>query len=103
MGACKSLFSTKRQDEAKEREVEMAMLKEENRKLHNIISSLQLELHQQRTEAMAMTYVAKQERLRASSYKAHLWDLRLRRPVSHDEGGADQGAFLKKHRWFRHF
>ena len=50
MGACNSLFSPKHQDE--DAEGRMRVLQEENRKLHEIVSSLQMELHQQRSEVM---------------------------------------------------
>ena len=77
MGICGSLLSTKRLDEAKEQDRTLSMLKEENRKLHNIVSSLQMELHQQRSEVARMTYIAEQERLLASSYKTRFWRLRM--------------------------
>ena len=48
MGACNSLFSSKRQDEEDEKEGRMLALLEENRKLHEIVSSLQMELHHNR-------------------------------------------------------
>ena len=60
MGACNSLFSPKHQDD--DAEGRMRVLQEENRKLHEIVSSLQMELHQQRSEVMRMTYMLKEER-----------------------------------------
>ena len=76
MGACNSLFSPKHQDE--DAEGRMRVLQEENRKLHEIVSSLQMELHQQRSEVMRMTYMLKEEQHLASTYKTGYWRLRIR-------------------------
>ncbi len=62
MGACNSLFSSKRQDEEDEKEGRMLALLEENRKLHEIVSSLQMELHQQRYKVSRMSYIVEKER-----------------------------------------
>merc|ERR1712173_480626 len=67
MGACNSLFSPKHQDE--DAEGRMQVLQEENRKLHEIVSSLQMELHQQRSEVMRMNYMLKEEQHLTSTYK----------------------------------
>ena len=77
MGACNSLFSSKRQDEEDEKEGRMLALLEENRKLHEIVSSLQMELHQQRSEVSRMSYIVEEEQSLASSYKTRYWRLRI--------------------------
>ena len=53
------------------------MLEEENRKLHEIVSSLQMELHQQRSEVARMAYIVEEERRLASSYKTRFWRLKM--------------------------
>ena len=77
MGACNSLFSLKRQDEEDEKEERMLALLEENRKLHEIVSSLQMELHQQRSEVLRMSYIVEEEQRLVSSYKTRYWRLRM--------------------------
>ena len=66
MGSC---YSKKHEDEEDEKEGRMLALREENRKLHEIVSSLQMELHQQRSEVLRMSYIVEEERRLVSSYK----------------------------------
>ena len=73
MGTCSS---RKRTEEA-ERKEKMLTLEDENKKLHDIVSALQMELHQQRSEVARMTYIAEQERILASSYKTRFWRLKM--------------------------
>ena len=78
MGACNSLFSSKRQDEEDEKEERMLALLEENQKLHEIVSSLQMELHQQRSEVLRMSYIVEEEQRLVSLYKTRYWRLKIR-------------------------
>ena len=89
MGACNSLFSPKQQD--KDAEGRMLALQEENRKLHDIVSSLQMELHQQRSEVMRMTYMLKEEQHLASTYKTRYWKLRMEDLLSARRAEATRG------------
>ena len=89
MGACNSLFSTKHQDE--DAEGRMRVLQEENRKLHDIVSSLQMELHQQRSEVMRMNYMLKEEQHLASIYKTRYWRLRMEDLLSARRAEATRG------------
>ena len=89
MGACNSLFSPKQQDE--DAEGRMLALQEENRKLHDIVSSLQMELHQQRSEVMRMEYMLKEEQHLASTYKARYWKLRMEDLLSTRRAEATRG------------
>ena len=87
MGACNSLFSPKQSDA----EGRMLALQEENRKLHDIVSSLQMELHQQRSEVMRMEYMLKEEQHLASTYKARYWKLRMEDLLSARRAEATRG------------
>ena len=87
MGACNSLFSPKQSDA----EGRMLALQEENRKLHDIVSSLQMELHQQRSEVMRMTYMLKEEQHLASTYKTRYWKLRMEDLLSARRAEATRG------------
>ena len=89
MGACNSLFSPKQQEE--DAEGRMLALQEENRKLHDIVSSLQMELHQQRSEVMRMTYMLKEEQHLASTYKTRYWKLRMEDLLSARRAEATRG------------
>ena len=89
MGAYNSLFSAKKQD--KDAEGRMLALQEENRKLHEIVSSLQMELHQQRSEVMRMTYMVKEEQHLASTYKTRYWKLRMEDLLSARRAEATRG------------
>ena len=89
MGACNSLFSSKHQDE--DAEGRMRVLQEENRKLHEIVSSLQMELHQQRSEVMRMNYMLKEEQHLASTYKTRYWRLRMEDLLSARRAEATRG------------
>ena len=90
MGACNSLFCPKQQD--KDAEGRMLALQEENRKLHDIVSSLQMELHQQRSEVMRMTYMLKEEQHLTSTYKTHYWRLRMEDLLSARRAKATRGC-----------
>ena len=87
MGACNSLFSPKQQDA----EGRMRVLQEENRKLHEIVSSLQMELHQQRSEVMRMNYMLKEEQHLAATYKTRYWRLRMEDLLSARRAEATRG------------
>ena len=89
MGACNSLFSPKHQDE--DAEGRMRVLQEENRKLHEIVSSLQMELHQQRSEVMRMNYMLKEEQHLTSTYKTRYWRLRMEDLLSARRAEATRG------------
>ena len=88
MGNCNP---RKRRDQQEEKEGRMTTLLEENRKLHEIVSSLQMELHQQRSEVMRMTYMLKEEQHLASTYKTRYWRLRMEDLLSARRAEATRG------------
>ena len=73
MGNCNP---RKRRDQQEEKEGRMTTLLEENRKLHEIVSSLQMELHQQRSEVLRMSYIVEEEQRLVLLYRTRY--LRLR-------------------------
>ena len=71
MGACNSLF-TKHHDKD---DKDSRMLQAEIARLQELVSALEMQLYQQRSEVDRMTYIAERERKVASHYKDRFWRL----------------------------